>query len=220
MGTLIYKLILLYLFAYFIGSIPFAFIIGKLKGKDLRKYGSGNVGATNAGRVLGKKYFYISLTLDALKGFIPTIAAKFTLFSTTTLPLDKSHLLWVLTGFFAIAGHNWPIWLRFKGGKGVATSLGVVLAIYPYYTIPAIIALITWIAMVIVTGYVSVGSISSAIIFITSFFVFVYLFPTWTLNELWPLAIIGSVLVVVLIYRHRSNISRLIAGTENKFTLK
>lgn len=211
----------MYIFSYLIGSVPFAFIIGKLKGIDLRRFGSGNVGATNAGRALGKKYFFIVLALDSAKGALAVLIARYLIFNHYSLPeKDTSYLLWILTGFFAIVGHNWPIWLKFKGGKGVATSLGVVIAIYPYYTIPAAVSFIVWLVMVFATGYVSVGSMFSAIAFILTFLICIYAIPSWTLEDLWPLLAIGIIMSLILIYRHKDNIKRLLEGKENKFTLR
>jgi acyl phosphate:glycerol-3-phosphate acyltransferase len=216
---LVCQVIGLCLFSYFIGSIPFGFLLGRFKGIDLRRQGSNNIGATNAGRVLGKKYFFLVLLLDAAKGFIPTLIAGQILFR------DKAshswlNLLWLLVAFFAIAGHNWPCWLRFKGGKGVATSLGVVLAIYPYYTYPGLIAFGVWIVLVKLTGYVSLGSIAAAASFLLGYFFLLITQTSWTLTEQWPLLIFASFMVSVLILRHGTNIRRLRTGTENKFSLE
>ncbi len=219
--SLIYKIVGLAIFSYFLGSIPFGFIFGKLKGIDLREHGSGNIGATNAGRVLGKKYFYLSLILDAAKGFVPTFIAGRVLFSNVPDNVLRQwiYLGWLAIAFCSVAGHNWPCWLRFKGGKGVATSLGIVLAIYPYYTFPGLIALVCWVITVKVSGYVSIGSILSSLVFVISFVILLILLPSWKIEELWPLLVFSSLMSAILIYRHRSNIKRLKQGTENKFSL-
>jgi glycerol-3-phosphate acyltransferase PlsY len=209
-----HKIVLLALLAYGFGSIPFGFLFGKLKGVDLRLHGSKNIGATNAGRVLGKKYFFLVLLLDAAKGFLPTaLAGKILLQSEIT---HWTFILWLLVAFCAIAGHNWPCWLKFKGGKGVATSLGVVLALYPYYTWPGLIAFGVWILVYKFSGFVSLGSIVAATVFLLSYLAMVLLIPDWTVRQQWPLILFATVMIGVLILRHSGNIQRLRAGTENK----
>ncbi|MFA5864973.1 MAG: glycerol-3-phosphate 1-O-acyltransferase PlsY [Phycisphaerae bacterium] len=216
---LVYQVAGLALLSYFIGSIPFGFLLGRFKGIDLRRQGSNNIGATNAGRVLGKKYFFLVLFLDAAKGFIPTLIAGQILFrANASRPL--MNMLWLIVAFCAIAGHNWPCWLKFKGGKGVATSLGVVLAIYPYYTFPGLIAFGVWIVLVKLTSYVSLGSIAAAASFLFGYLFLLITQSTWTFADQWPLLLFASFMVSVLILRHWSNIRRLRTGTENKFSLE
>jgi len=209
-----YKCIALAVLAYGVGSVPFGFLLGKLKGVDLRQHGSKNIGATNAGRVLGKKYFFLVLFLDAAKGFLPTALAGQILFTSEVT--QWTFILWLLVAFFAIAGHNWPCWLKFKGGKGVATSLGVVLALYPYYTWPGMIAFGVWIIVYRISGYVSLGSIIAAAVFLLSYLTFVLLIPGWTVRQQWPLILFATAMIAVLILRHSGNIKRLRTGTENK----
>lgn len=220
--SFVYKIIGLFVFAYLLGSIPFGFLLGQFKGIDIREHGSKNIGATNAGRVLGKKFFYLSLFADVLKGFIPTFSAGIILFQTNSNSISPQwlFLFWILVSFFAVAGHNWPVWLNFKGGKGVATSLGVVLAIYPYYTVPGILGFAIWIILVKTSGYVSIGSVTSAIIFVATYFFMVIIIDEWSLKEQWPLLVFSILMSGVLIFRHRSNIRRLLDGKENKFFLK
>ncbi len=208
------KIIFLAVLAYGFGSIPFGFLFGKIKGVDLRQHGSKNIGATNAGRVLGKKYFFLVLLLDAAKGFLPTALAGKLLFQSEVS--QWTFILWLLVAFFAIAGHNWPCWLKFKGGKGVATSLGVVLALYPYYTWPGLIAFGVWILVYKFSGFVSLGSIVAAAVFLLSYLIMVIFIPGWTAREQWPLILFASVMIAVLILRHSGNIRRLRSGTENK----
>ena len=126
--------------AYLLGSIPFGVIIAKAHSKDLRSIGSGNIGATNVARALGRKWAYLCFFLDVLKGLIPMLAIIF-----FARPLSKQAdieqvlylWLWLVVGIAAILGHIFPLYLQFKGGKGVATSLGVALGLWPYYTICA-----------------------------------------------------------------------------------
>src|SRR5688500_3543146 len=122
--------------AYVLGSIPFGLIVGKSKGVDPRTAGSGNIGATNVGRLLGKRFFLLVFLLDLLKGMLPMLAAKWILRDAPEEP--KTYLLWLLVGFTAILGHMFSLFLGFKGGKGVATSSGVVLGLFPYFTIPGV----------------------------------------------------------------------------------
>jgi glycerol-3-phosphate acyltransferase PlsY len=215
---LLYQLIGLISFAYLMGSISFAYLVGRWKGIDLREHGSKNVGATNAGRVLGRRFFLIVFLLDVLKGFLPTLLAGQILFQSG-VSRQVSFLLWLVVGFAAIAGHNWPCWLKFKGGKGVSTSLGVVLAIYPYYTFPGLIAMATWIVLVKISGYVSLGSVIAAAVFAIGYFILILCLPTWTIRDQWPMLAFAALMSGLLILRHASNIRRLREGTENKFSL-
>jgi glycerol-3-phosphate acyltransferase PlsY len=214
-----YQVIGLIVVAYLMGSISFGYLAGKLKGVDLRKEGSKNIGATNAGRVLGRKYFFIVFLLDLLKGFLPTWLAGQVLYQGR-VSNHLACLLWLVVAFSAIAGHNWPCWLKFKGGKGVSTSLGVVLAIYPYYTYPGLIALAMWIILVKISGYVSLGSIIGAAAFALSYFILILCVPTWTLQDQWPMVVFAAGMSLLLIVRHGANIQRLCSGTESKFQLR
>src|SRR6185437_8800676 len=126
--------------AYIVGSIPFGLMIGKSRGIDPRKAGSGNIGATNVGRLLGVKFFALVFTLDLLKGMLPTLAAGALLHFAAADAL--SYALWLSVGFAAILGHMYSLFLGFKGGKGVATSTCVILGVYLYYTMAGIAALL------------------------------------------------------------------------------
>jgi len=193
------KNILVIVSGYFIGSIPFGYIAGKLKGIDIRKHGSGNIGSTNVGRVLGKKAGRVVQVLDIAKGIAPVLIGRF-------LGLNINVL--VIAGLAAIAGHNWTIFLGFKGGKGVNTSLGVALGLLP---VPAILCLFVWLAVVFIWKYISLGSITAAIAF--PVFVFAFRYPATVRT----LSIIVAIFIVV---RHRSNIRRLIKGEEPKIGKK
>ena len=193
---------------YVIGSTPFGMLIAKAKGVDLRKVGSGNVGATNVGRTLGKKWGYLCFILDVLKGMVCAVGAMAV---TSREPAAMSQAIWLAAGCGAILGHVFSFWLRFKGGKGVATSLGVVVGIYPYFTFAGLVAFAIWIAVTLKSRYVSLGSIVAAAAFVPLFVAF-----NWPANELWPLGSFALAMVALIIIRHRSNIGRLMAGTENK----
>lgn len=198
--------------AYLLGAIPFGLLIGKSRGIDIREHGSRNIGATNAGRVLGKKLGYLCLALDILKGLVPTLVAKFLLVSE---PINSAMLLgWILVGVAAVLGHTFPIYLGFRGGKGVATTIGVAVGIFPYLTIPMAVALAAYGALRYGTGIVSTGSLALAVVLPAAFFAYVAIDPAMTLREFWPLAVLSCVLGVLIIVRHRSNIVRLMRGEE------
>jgi acyl phosphate:glycerol-3-phosphate acyltransferase len=204
--------------AYLVGSIPFGLLIGRARGIDPRTAGSGNIGATNVGRLLGKKYFAIVFTLDLLKGLIPVAAAGIILHSTPHATQD--FLLWLLVGAAAIVGHMFSIFLKFQGGKGVATSAGVLLGVFPYYTIPGIIAIAIWIILFKATRYVSLASIFGVLAF-PIMYVIVGLLAGWPIfHEQLTLLIFATLMALLIVYRHRGNIARLRDGTENRFAAK
>jgi glycerol-3-phosphate acyltransferase PlsY len=194
--------------AYLIGSVPFAYLIAKaVRGIDIREVGSGNVGATNVGRALGRKWGILVFALDVLKGFLPTLAALLLhrcRIGEAELPLGVA-----LTGFAAVAGHNWPIFLKFRGGKGMATSCGVFLALFP---LGLAIALGVWVVTTALTRYVSVGSMVAAAALLACALL-LRPGPFGAGKFLTALAAVAAVLSVV---RHRSNIARLVQGTENR----
>ncbi len=184
-------------FSYLIGSIPFGLLLAKTKGIDIRKQGSGNIGATNVLRCLGKPLGITCFVLDVLKGFAP--AFFFAQLSGITAEFG------ILFGAAAILGHNFPVFLEFKGGKGVATSAGVLLGVAP---LAVGIGLLTWGIVFYVSGYVSLGSILAAVAVIIT---------GWVAGYGIVIALALTLLGGLAIYRHRANIQRLMNGTENKF---
>jgi len=199
--------------AYLLGSVPFAFLIARAHGKDLRTIGSGNIGATNLARALGRKWGYICFALDVLKGFIPMSGLP----AVAGRPDSPALLaLWLAVGMAAILGHVLPIYLGFKGGKGVATSFGVALGLWPYFTIPGLIALAVWVAVVLIWRYVSLASICGAVVFPVALLIGIMAVPAWTASALWPLLIAAIAIPAMVVIRHRENIKRLLAGTESK----
>lgn len=182
--------------SYLLGSIPNGLILGKaIWGVDLRQHGSKNIGATNAWRTIGKAGGISIFALDFLKGAVSAYLG---------LHLGGSELAGVLCGILAIAGHSWSVFLSFKGGKGVATGLGVIAALMPMVTL---IVFAVWFAIVYFTGYVSLGSIvGAALVPILTLF-----FGLHT-----EFLILGLIAAVFIIYRHKSNIERLLNGTESK----
>jgi glycerol-3-phosphate acyltransferase PlsY len=207
------------LVAYGIGAIPFGVLIARSRGVDLRKTGSGNVGATNVGRVLGRRWGYLCFALDVAKGFLPVLIVGLLLRPQQGNPEPLKQLVWLLAGCGAILGHVFSFWLGFRGGKGVATALGVVLGIYPYFTYAGGAALAVWIAVTLVSRYVSLGSIIAAVAFVP-LFALLSLLLGWSITELWPLVIFAAAMVVLIIVRHRTNIGRLLNGAENKIGSK
>lgn len=199
--------------AYLLGSVPFAFLIARAHGKDLRTIGSGNIGATNLARALGRKWGYLCFALDVLKGFIPMVALPAVAGGPDSPGLMA---LWLAVGVAAILGHVFPVTLGFKGGKGVATSFGVALGLWPYFTIPGLIALAVWVAVVLIWRYVSLASICGAVAFFVALLSGILIVPAWTASSLWPLLIAAIGIPLMVIVRHRENIKRLLAGTESK----
>jgi acyl phosphate:glycerol-3-phosphate acyltransferase len=201
--------------AYLIGSVPFGLMIGKARGIDPRTAGSGNIGATNLGRLLGGKFFALVFTLDLLKGMVPVLAAGAVLRFAPQIAQD--YLLWLAVGAAAIFGHMFSVFLGFKGGKGVATSAGVLLGVFPYYTLPGLIAVAVWGLVFQVSRYVSLASMIGAALFPIAYVV-VGLALGWPVtNQQWPLLGFAILIPALIVYKHRGNIARLRAGTESRF---
>jgi len=209
-------LLMLIVGAYLLGSVPFGVLIAGAHGKDLRGIGSGNIGATNVARALGKKWAYICFVLDCLKGLVPMLVANLIIRELTVGILS----LWLAVGCAAIIGHIFPIYLKFKGGKGVATSLGVVLGLYPYYTIPGITAFAIWAGAVLMWRYISLASIAAATTFPISLIASIILLDDWKFLRLWPLIVVAVVMGLLVIVRHAENIKRLLEGSEAKVLQK
>lgn len=188
---------ILLLLAYLIGSIPFGLIFGKLLWKkDLRRFGSRNIGATNAWRVLGRKAGLLIFLFDFLKGQLGVLLGAYIFASPGAM---------VLGGIFAMFGHICPLFLGFRGGKGVATGLGVIAALMPKVTV---IIVIVWLVLVLLTRYVSVGSIVASVL--APILAALFKAP----DEFFAFALAAASIIV---WRHRDNIARLKAGRENKF---
>ena len=189
--------------AYLLGSIPNGLLLARLKGVDLQKVGSGNIGATNVYRCVGKSWGIAAFILDAVKGFVPAFC--FPLLVTAPPPW-----LGLACGIAAVAGHNWPVWLKFKGGKGVSTSAGMLLGIAP----AAVgIGFAVFAATVALTRFVSLGSILAAIAVPAAY---VWLYGTGNRLLAGALVVMG----LLVIFKHRANIARLLAGTEPRISGK
>ncbi len=197
--------------AYFLGAIPIAYLLVKSKTNiDIREVGSGNVGATNAARVLGNEWFVFLTLLDALKGAIPCLV-MIIIFHTRfreVAPFARQFAV-VLAGLAAIVGHTLTPYLNFRGGKGMAAAAGVFVVISPITAL----ALITFFALVVyTTKYISLGSVLAAVILPIGLW--------FERGPQTPVFWVGLILAIYLIYKHRSNIARLVSGTENRFGRK
>jgi glycerol-3-phosphate acyltransferase PlsY len=199
--------------SYFLGAVPFGLLIAGAHGIDLRKVGSGNIGATNLARALGKKWAYFCFVLDFAKGLLPTLAAGFLLGD-----IQGATGLWarLVVGCAAVVGHIFPVYLRFKGGKGVATSFGVAIGLWPYYTLCAGVVLLVWIIILLIWRYVSLASLVASVAFPVVLVLSITFIPGWEMATLWPLLIVAIFIPVLVFIRHRENLSRLRTGTENK----
>ena len=191
--------------SYLVGSIPFALLLSRIKGVDIRKVGSGNVGATNVFRMVSKPLGIATFFCDALKGFVP--AFVFPMFGNCGAGAFQCSELGVWCGALAIVGHNWPVFLKFKGGKGIATSAGVLLGIAP----AAVgIGLLGWILLFATSRYVSVASVGAALLVPAAGWI---LYVREGLFKPSVLTLLG----LMAVWRHRSNIRRLMEGSEHRF---
>ena len=201
------KIIVSLIFGYLIGSIPTAYLFGRLlKRIDIRQYGSGNVGATNAFRVLGKIPGTAVLLIDASKGIV-----------ATTLLADlfglEEIIYRILLGLTAVIGHNWTVFLGFKGGKGIAASLGVLIGLTikaVFFRPVLILSILIWFAVFLISGYVSLASITAAVLL-----PFLMIF----LNQPVELIMLGVIFCIFVVLRHRPNIKRLLLKEEHRVRL-
>lgn len=185
--------------AYLIGRINNAYILTKYTRKiDIRNYGSGNAGATNVLRVLGCKAAAPVFALDVLKGVIAVLIGKYLMGNTGAM----------IAGIAVVCGHNWPVFLKFRGGKGIATSIGVIMTVSPLL---GLIALAIGVTVIVLTKYVSLGSITGTVTFVLLNAIF------WNSTQIFVFSLI---LASLAIFQHRSNIKRLLAGTESKLGQK
>ncbi|TCL64234.1 acyl-phosphate glycerol-3-phosphate acyltransferase [Hydrogenispora ethanolica] len=197
------KTVIVLAVAYFIGSITSGDIVARIKKVDLRSLGSGNIGATNTFRVLGSFYGAVVLAGDIVKGILAVLLGHYVLGSFHGFDMA------ILTGVFAVIGHNWPVHAGFKGGKGIATSAGVMIGLTP---VSILAALPVWLAVFLLSGYVSLASIVAAIAYPVSVFLFYHDDPYKQFLAL--------IIAVLAIYRHHSNIKRLLRGEEHRILYK
>lgn len=202
--------------AYLIGAIPFGLLVGRLRGVDVRRHGSGNIGATNVGRVLGRPWGVLVFLLDAGKCLAVMAGARWTARACGfAAPGAASSWLLFAAGLLAIVGNVAPVYLRFRGGKGVASSVGVMLGVWPELAVPGLVCLLVWGAIVKTTRYVSLASIVAAIAHPLVMLAGLPLFNR-TVADIYPLLLLSGLLAAVIVFRHRQNIQRLVAGTEKK----
>jgi glycerol-3-phosphate acyltransferase PlsY len=239
-------LLVMLLIAYFVGSIPVGYVMARARGIDIRKHGSGNIGATNVWRVMGWRIGATCFALDMLKGFVPALMA--TAFATrgfSTLPaptlatLDAAllNLGPLAVGAAAMIGHIFPIWLGFRGGKGVATGFGALMGVWPVMTVAMIGALAVWLLAARLTRMVGISSVVAAamtpvlVVFSPAIALGLRLFPAQTVHPgrnaagigdgvlVWPYVLLTTALAGMVIYKHRANIARTLKGTEPKIGL-
>jgi len=189
--------------AYLAGSVPFAWMLTKLwAGVDIRTVGSGNVGATNVSRVLGRRGFVVVFALDAAKGALPVLFFPALLASDAAAVAADAERVRIACGLAAIVGHMFPVFLMFRGGKGVATGAGVMSALVP---LPAACAFGVFVAVLATTRYVSLGSVVAS----------VALAPlSWAFGRPWEVVVLSVVVAALVLFRHRTNLGRIAAGTE------
>lgn len=190
--------------AYVVGATPFGYLAGKMRGIDIRRHGSGNIGATNVLRVLGKPVGIAVLVLDLLKGLLPVLLAQ---------SASSSSAIHIATALAAILGHNYTFWLGFKGGKGIATTAGAILPLMPWALLAAVVV---WTIALLASHYVSVASIAAAVAVPSTLVV------QGLVTGRWDPAVLGFALIVatLAIWKHRSNIQRLRRGEENRIGKK
>jgi len=198
--------------SYLIGSIPAGYIAGRIVGIDIRTVGSGNIGATNVTRVLGKRYGYPVFIVDFLKGFA-AVGVSIMIAKRAQPVLIPSELFGVVGAVACVLGHSFPVWLGFKGGKGVAASAGALFGLMPFV---ALIAVVVWLIIFYLTRYVSVASMTAALAVPITILSMMFLGQTGGTTLLY----FSICLAAVVIVRHRSNLSRLVRGTEPRFKRK
>lgn len=201
-------LVVLAVLAYLVGAVPFGLLLARCKGIDIRKVGSGNIGATNVYRSVSKSLGLLTFFLDAVKGAVPALLFPWLLarLAPGAVPVWAG----LLFGMLAIAGHTWPVYLKFKGGKGVATSAGALLGIAPG---AMGIGFLCWAVLLVATRYMSVASIVAAL---------VVPLAGWWLYRGEGLAkpVVLTVLGILIVWRHKGNIQRLLNGAENRFEFR
>jgi glycerol-3-phosphate acyltransferase PlsY len=226
----------LIILSFLCGSLPCGVLIARSRGINIREHGSGNVGATNVWRVLGHRWGLLCFAVDVLKGFIPTLGAglimQLVFFRTDAgIVSPKESWWWLAVMAAAVLGHIYSPWIGFRGGKGVATGLGAMLGLFPYLTVPAVAAFAVWGIVVAAWRYVSLASCAAAV----ALPVLVYAWGIALVNlntrlnpqsepahraGIWPLVIVTGAMGLLVVYKHRGNIRRLIAGKESRMDFR
>ncbi|MEA1979713.1 MAG: glycerol-3-phosphate 1-O-acyltransferase PlsY [candidate division Zixibacteria bacterium] len=200
------------IFAYLIGSVPFGLIVCRVYGiKDIRQQGSGNIGATNVWRIAGGKVAAWVFAGDILKGVLAVIFAElfYNIIGVQSIGLESFQ---VICGFVAILGHVFPVYLKFKGGKGVNTALGVVVSLMPLETL---VAFLIFVVVLLISKYVSLGSMMAAV----GFALFIFIEKFMLSKEIATVNLfLAIILALMILITHRHNMSRILNGTENRFS--
>jgi len=211
------------------GSVPTGLLLARARGVDIRKHGSGNIGATNVGRVLGARLGLLCFAIDFAKGFAPTLAAGLTMgVAGAPSPSPRDAWAWLAVMGLTILGHMYSPWIGFRGGKGVATGLGALMAVYPYLTVPALAAAIVWAGLLAAFRYMGVAAASAAATLPLLVAGWGYARGRWVLDlaasdwpgyrATWtPFVVAAGLLGAVVVFKHRGNIRRTLAGTEFRF---
>jgi acyl phosphate:glycerol-3-phosphate acyltransferase len=193
----ILKIIIPVVLSYFLGSVPFGFLVTKkIKGIDIRKFGSGNIGATNVVRVLGGKWGFIVFLMDFLKGVLP-VGAAFYIFGDSPYSVDIA----IISALAAIAGHNWPVFLKFRGGKGVATSIGAVTGLafnLPLLRLPVVVTILVWVGIFLLFKTVGIASVVSAV----SLSIFCFFMDAMPLQ----IRVLSLLIALFIVFRHLKNL--------------
>lgn len=202
------NLFILLVFSYLLGSVSFGFLIVlAIKKEDIRNLGSGNIGATNVTRVLGKNWGRLVFFLDFLKGFLPVLLVGF---FDLYFFINYSYWVYIFSALLSVCGHNWPIFLNFKGGKGVSTSIGAIIGlclVYPPLLLSVLVAVISWIILFFITKTVSIASLVSSLFFMAVALMTVVL----------EFKVLSVVLFVLILVRHKQNIYNLLHKKERSF---
>lgn len=206
MGWITYILVIV--LSYLLGSVPTGFLAGKAKGLDIRSIGSGNIGATNVFRALGTTAGILVLVLDGLKGFVAATWLCDAVQHFLPIPQDQVEYLRITAGLASVLGHNFTCWLSFKGGKGIATSAGVLAALVPW---ALLVILAVWVIVFAVSRYVSLASICASA---------VLPFAAWLTGGTLTLILVTGAMSTLAIYKHKGNLQRLLNGTEHRFGSK
>lgn len=205
--------------AYLVGSFPAGYLAGRCCGIDIRLHGSGNIGATNVIRVLNKKWGYSVFAIDFLKGWLPVFIA--TLWSNA-VGIDPHSAPGAVAALAALLGHSFPLWLHFRGGKGISTSAGIIVGMFPG---SFLFCIGSWFLVFMTTRYVSLASITAAIMLPLTVILFYWsshFFPGWPLWLAgdWLSVMVSLLMGGLVVWLHRTNIKRLLAGTESRFASK
>jgi glycerol-3-phosphate acyltransferase PlsY len=201
-----------FLSSYLLGSVPWGLIVARARGIDIRQHGSGNIGATNVLRIVGKPWGITVFVLDALKGFV-AVRLAILLAERTAGAAEYVEFYAILAAAACVIGHSFPIWLGFRGGKGVATSAGALAGVVP---IAAVTIFVVWLVVFQTTRYVSLASIVAALALPITVALLIWLHMTKGMVLLY----FTSAMTALVVWRHRSNISRILSGTEQRFTRK